>query len=389
MRTLCGRPLPFILMFALALRVVTALLLPDQNFGDAAEYRTAGASLWTTGSLRHPLYMPLYPALIGLVGSGWPQMALDIALSVAIVALVYALTFAIFTDRTAAVLAALGTAIYPYFIFYAVAGLTETLFIALLLAAFVCWYRGRFARAAIFAVLSILAKPTLELLMPLLVLYFAFVIHRMPWRTATAQVVIYLSVYIALMSPWWLHNYREYGTFVRLNAGGGMMFYGGNNPHNLTGGALDTDADRDQFLVIADPLERDRAMIAAATAYIKENPKRFVELAGLKFVRFWRLWPYASDYASRIYVIVSLISFVPVLALAIAYALVWGWRERRVIAPILVLIGYLTAIHMALAASLRYRLPLEPFLICFAAVAVARIVRRILPTLGRHNAAQG
>ena len=73
---------------------------------------------------------------------GVGPVSLDIVLSTVMVALVYQLTLAIFPDRVAAALAALATAFYPYFIFYAVVGLTETLFIVLLLGAFLCWFRG-------------------------------------------------------------------------------------------------------------------------------------------------------------------------------------------------------------------------------------------------------
>src|SRR5437762_1550980 len=80
-------------------------------------------------------------------------------------------------------IAALGAAVYPPFIYFSFVGLTETLFTTLILAAYVCWYRGAFAAAAVFAVLSILTRPAIDLLAPLLVVYFAAVAHRF---TATA-----------------------------------------------------------------------------------------------------------------------------------------------------------------------------------------------------------
>lgn len=365
-----------ILVLALALRVTAAFLLPDQHFSDAEGYREAAKSLWATGRIGNYVIMPLYPALLGIVGAGWGQLSLDIVLSTAMVALVYQLTLAIFPDRVAAALAALATAFYPYFIFYAVVGLTETLFIVLLLGAFLCWFRGWFTAAALLAVLSVLTRPTIELLVPILILVFALFIHRLPLKQALRHLAIFACIYGLLMSPWWLHNYRQYGTFVRLNAGSGLMFYSGNNPANQSGGALDADSERKQFTHIADPVARDRAMWAAGLAYVKENPGRFLELAGLKFVRFWRLWPYAQEYTSRFHVVLSLLSFAPVLAFAIFYVASRRRRELIVISPILLLTAYLTAVHMILGASLRYRLPLEPFLICFAALAVTQLVRR-------------
>jgi histidinol phosphatase-like PHP family hydrolase len=94
-----------------------------------------------------------------------------------------------------------------------------------------------------------------------------------------------------------------------------------------------------------------------------------------RFDMDWRLWPYAQDYASPLYVIASLVSFVPVLILSVFYLVIWGWRERIQIAPFLAWAAYLTLIHMIFISSLRYRLPLEPFMIMFAAVATVRLVR--------------
>ena len=135
------------------------------------------------------------------------------------------------------------------------------------------------------------------------------------------------------------------------------------------------DFDEKPFDGITDPVARDRAMWNAGVSYVAENPRRFLKLAWLKFQRFWRPWPYAQDYATPLYVVVSLASFLPVLILTVIYLAIWGWRERIQIAPILAWGAYLTLIHMIFISSLRYRLPLEPFMILFAAVALMRLGR--------------
>jgi hypothetical protein len=64
-----------------------------------------------------------------------------------------------------------------------------------------------------------------------------------------------------------------------------------------------------------------------------------------------------------------------VLILSVIYLISWGWRERTRIAPMMAWGAYLTLIHMIFIGSLRYRLPLEPFMIMFAAVAIMRLAR--------------
>jgi 4-amino-4-deoxy-L-arabinose transferase-like glycosyltransferase len=368
--------LALILAIALLLNLCVALALPDQGLSDPQGYRDAGYQLLHALRIDATYIMPLYPLLVGLAGGGFGQVLLDALLSTLAVWLVFRLTLELFADRGAAYIAALVTAFYPYLIFYSAIGLTEPLFVALLLAAFLAWYRGAFVWAAVFAVLGILTRPAIELLGPVLVGYFAYFFHGLGIRAAARQLIVYAAVYMALMSPWWAHNYAAYGSFVRLNLGAGMLLYAGNNPMNQSGGGIDgVDWDLHHFDDISDPVMHDRAYRDAALNYIREQPAHFIDMAARKFIRFWQLWPYAQGYRSKFYVAVSLLSFGPVLVLSLVYLALWGRRDLRKITPILILTAYLTAVHCVLVSSIRYRLPIEPFLIIFASVAISRIAR--------------
>jgi hypothetical protein len=370
------KPLWIVLILAASLRLLAAVALPDQHFPDAEAYRSVAAALRHFQGFGDPYIMPLYPLVVAATGGGWGQKLFDVAVSTLSVLIIHQLTFVIFRDRLAAFIAALGAAVYPYFIFYAVVGLTETVFIALLIGAFLAWYAGRFTLAAICAVLSILTRPTIDFLPPLLIVYFALVIHRLTLAATARRIAIYVAVYCAILFPWWLHNFEAYGTFVRLNLGSGLALYSGNNPNNQSGGVSDVTLDMSQFAGITDPIARDRAMRDAALAYIAEDPPRFLKLAALKFLRFWRLWPFAQSYSGPWYVIASLVSYVPVLALALAQVLTSNRQTLLRIAPILLFAGYLTATHMVIVGSVRYRLPIEPFLIVLAAPTMSKIIDR-------------
>jgi 4-amino-4-deoxy-L-arabinose transferase-like glycosyltransferase len=366
-----------ILAAGLGLRVAAAVLLPEQNFPDAVLYREQARQLWQHFTFDDPYRMPLYQILVALTGPGWGSLALDVLLSTAAIWLAFQLSLALFDDAMTALVTAFAMAVYPYFIFYAVVGLTETLFITLLLAAYVCWYRGWFSAAAVCAVLSTLTRPTFDLLAPALVVYFSLVIHRLSYGATAKRVAGYAAIYILLMSSWWIHNYHAYGTFVRLHFGANLTLYGSNNPHNQSGGVSDVNQDFSQFEKIPDIIDRDRAYRDAAVKYITEDPIRFIKLAGLKFMRFWRLWPFAEDYRTPVYVVGSVVSFVPVLILAIVYLVFFSSGHLVRIFPLLLFIGYLTAVHMIMVGSMRYRLPLEPFLIVLAAAAITRLVKPI------------
>ena len=368
-----------ILVAAFALRVFAAVIVPDQSvmLGDAVAYREVGKSLWATGQMNALYFMPLYPALVAVFGPGWLQLLIDIALSTALVWLIYELTDAIFASKRAAVLAAAFAAVYPYFIFYSIVGLTETLFMVLLLSAYLCWYRNAYIAASVFSVLGILTRPVLDPLAPLLLLYFAIAIRGLSFKAAAKYLAIYAGIYCLLMAPWWLHNYKAYQTFVRLNLGSGVALLSGNSPSNQTGGIDNNlEATMAPFGEIADPVARDKAMQRAALNYIKEDPERFLIQAAKRFQRFWSPWPQTEEYSRPLYKLISFCSFIPVLLLALVFVVLYGRTYFLRIAPLLLFIVYLNSLHLVFPASLRYRLPVEPFLIILAAAGAVHLVDR-------------
>ncbi len=182
------------------------------------------------------------------------------------------------------------------------------------------------------------------------------------------------------MSPWWVHQYNKYGEFVRLNLGDGIVLYSGNNPLNKTGGGVgrengDNDMDLSQFNNIKNPIHRNESMKKEALSYIVSNPGRFIELAGLKFVRFWRLWPHTKYYQQWYVIAASILSYGLVLFLAIGFLLRNSKKYFKKTMPILALFGYLTLVHMVTIGSIRYRFPLEPFLIIFASYFLTDVIK--------------
>lgn len=155
--------------------------------------------------------------------------------------------------------------------------------------------------------------------------------------------------------------------------------YLGNNPNNPDAGVdWRTDVEPDVYAWISpmpDERARQSAYSKAATDYIAAAPTAFVERALRKFVRFWNVVPNAEAYSGNSYRIITALSFGPVLLLAVLAALMWR-RTARPLLPIYLLIDYFTLVHVVTIASLRYRLPIEPFLIVMAAYPLGRMVDR-------------
>ena len=170
------------------------------------------------------------------------------------------------------------------------------------------------------------------------------------------------------MTPWWIHQYNKYGSFVRLNLGEGLVLYSGNNPINLSGGGNGKDVDKTYFdKNFKDPIKRNEAFKKAALTYIIGNQQHFIKMMGIKFLRFWRLYPYTDHYQGWHIILSSLLSYGLVLLLATGFLIRNIKNHILTLLPILGLISYLTLVHIVTISSIRYRFPLEPFLIIFAA----------------------
>lgn len=371
----------YILGFSIVLKIMAYFVMPGLDFPDSSTYMRAGEELFSFGQIKIGNVMPLHPIFVHLLGSPIAVKLANIVLATISIFLMYKISLKIFQEEKIALLAALIASLYPYFIFYSITGLTEILYITLLLAAFYFLYEKKFLIASIFIVVSILHRPTLDLLAPILIFTFAFIVHRYSVKVSMIKVLQYFFVYIVLMSPWWIHQYNKYDQFVRLNLGDGIVWYSGNNPMNQSGGGVTGELKGDDmnlsiFSHIVDPIEKNNAMKKAAFDFIKENPQRFVELAGVKFIRFWRLWPYASQYEKPVYIIMSLLSYGVVLIFFIGFLIIYAKEYFRLVLPILLLFLYLTAVHMILIGSIRYRLPLEPFMILMASYSFYMVVQK-------------
>ena len=276
--------------------------------------------------------------------------------------------------------------------------MSETLFNTLLVASFAClyWWRDRgarfdgffFATCLCFAAAT-MTKATLTAFPVILLAATAY--SCLGWRRAATVLLVASVSLAALMSPWWIRNYLLFDAFVPFSTSASKNLYLGNNRNNPHAGVdWRTDAEPDvvaRIDVIADERARQSAYSKAAMDYIAAEPVAFIERAARKFVRFWNVVPNAAVYSGNVYRIISVLSFGPVLLLAVFCVLLWR-RTAHALLPIYLLIGYFTLVHMVTIASLRYRLPIEPFLIVMAAYPTGRLMeaaRRKLMTPRLEN----
>ncbi|MBW1616390.1 MAG: hypothetical protein JRJ49_07645 [Deltaproteobacteria bacterium] len=378
-----------IIIIGLTFRIAALIAMPNNQFPDSYTYIKAGEQLFSNGVIQKHNVMPLYPILCGILNNFLFIKIADIIFSVLTIYVIYQLALIIFKNKASALLSAFIAAIYPFFNFYATAALTETSYTLLLLTAFYMLYRQKFIIGALLLILSILERPTLDLAAPLIMFIFAYFVHKRPLSFSIKIVFYYILIYLLFFCPWWLHQYYKYDRFVRINLGDGIVWHSGNNPMNQSGGGVASnngkpaDVDLSRFVKIKDPYKQNQAMKKEAFNFIKKNPDRFIKLAGLKFCRFWRLYPYSPEYEKPLYIIISVVSYGSVLLFFLLSmgCLIFIKENRgflKKLLPVFFLITYFTLVHMVLISSLRYRFPIEPFLIIIASYGFISLFNKII-----------
>jgi hypothetical protein len=292
------------------------------------------------------------------------------------------LSFQLFQSAAVAILAALMAGFYPYFIFTQGLALSETLFMAFMIAGFLSLYRWRAAGARIGSglfvtmalfVAATIVKATLSALAPVLVTVAAIGVRNT--RSIFAIAAVATLSFVILMAPWWTRNYLELGTFVPFTTTSSLALYAGNTPKNPDADAL-WDYKNIPEMNNPDELARSRILRNAALQNIADDPAGFVKRATLKFVRFWSLIPRAQAFQNPLYLIIGGLTFAPILLLAVICAF-WQYRRFVEFLPIYLVITYFTAVYTITVASIRYRLPIEPLLIVLASYPGMAILTKL------------
>lgn len=196
--------------------------------------------------------------------------------------------------------------------------------------------------------------------------------RRLPGRGgvsgAAAAMVTFCVLYGGVLLPAAYRNYRILGALVPVRTGAGESLLESVGPW-ADGGPGMEKIQRPEYPEGASEYVRDRMDRAAAVEYIKQDPGRFVRLAGTKFLRIWNVRMNLSDFRRPLYDVLAMVSTVPVFVLAIV-----GWvRHRREVSRwglLLLPAVYFTLVHMVFVGSVRYRYPVMPGIMVLAGAAL-------------------
>jgi 4-amino-4-deoxy-L-arabinose transferase-like glycosyltransferase len=257
------------------------------------------------------------------------------------------------------------------------------------------WWRERPStrRAAVVGALcglAILARVEFALLVPLLVLVFAFTLRR-PWSERRKQALVAVGVALVVIAPWVGFNLSRFHdpTFVSTNDG--LTLAGANCDSVYHGSSTG-------FWSLAcgeNPPPGDQSQVSSALRrrgldYMKHHAARVPAVVLARLGRTWSLFrpldmvqlnrgEDREPWVTRL----GLVAYYPTLLLAIAGVVaLWRRRSRAVLWALLVPAVVVTLNTMVTYGQTRFRAGAEPTLALLAAVGAVALVRRLRATAG-------
>ncbi len=403
-----------IFLFALGVRLAYLAEARGNPFfralGLDAKYYDDEAMRILSGTLpREPFFMgPLYAYFLALVyaiaGHSYDAVRVIQAVLGSVTALAAGGVAARLAGRTAGTLAALLVAVYPPLIFYSgsilyptLAALLDTGVVLLLLVHERSGRARDLAAAGILLGASAVGQATVLAFVPA-ALVWLWLLERRALAAAARRAVPFLVGLAIPIAPIAARNLIAGGEPVLLTTNAGLNFYIGNGPE-ATGGyvkpkGLDVYEDPSGRGLLSRRLgravsarEADRIWMKAGTDPVRADPARFLSLLVRKAVFYagaveipqienFEFQKRESRLVARLDELpISFGLLGPLSGVGVALLLVRARRReerwRRLLPPLLFVALYSAAIVLFFVVS-RYRLPVVPILLAFAAVALVR-----------------
>ncbi len=283
------------------------------------------------------------------------------------------------------------TAVYIYFIYYAATLMTESFYIICILWSIAIAIqiqqtenrtRSQWLLFGIALGLTILLRQVFLLVVPFIFLWL--------WYAARPKLYYFLipvGIILMMILPWTIRNQIVFDHFVILNTNSGYAFFWGNHPIYGTEfiSILPEEMGTYASLIPSELLhlneaELDSALLDIAIDNIKSDPVRIFWLSLSRIPPYFEFWPSAdSGLISNISRVGSFGLFLPFMLIGLVRTLFYKFSslQARFASPFTLVYLFLlvyTGIHVLTWTLIRYRLPLDAFLVIFAGLTLMKFV---------------
>lgn len=376
-----------VLLFCALVSFGWALAVPAHPISDAADYHAAAQRMADGKTYDSDLKWPVgYPAFLGLVFVLFGKSLLAARLAnalvyVGITALTYHLAARWFNSKRIGKISALLLTVYVGLVGYISLTMSELLFTFLLLSGLACLERraaGWLCAAGISFGLATLVRPQV-LLVPAAVLIVRGWQQRP--RSATKTLSVLLAVYAvlaAVTAPWIYHASQKFDRFVLVSTNSGINLLIGNNPAADGSYKVDETIRKIQREHPGDAAYRDRVYFKIATHYIVSHPVKTALRFPAKLFNFFRdevsAYLMADRLGSSRTVILAGIAQLEYMAVIVwsglgLYRCFFRSGSRPDLTGLIVFL-YFTVMVLIFFGASRFRIPVMPLMIMFAAVYV-------------------
>jgi 4-amino-4-deoxy-L-arabinose transferase-like glycosyltransferase len=368
-----------IFILAVIVRLLHALTVTHSPLiTDAKEYDTLGVQLsegkgYVNSSgeptaYRPPIYPLFLAAIYSIAGHNltWVRVA-QALLGAGICVLTYLLATIIFNNNIA-ILSGLICIFYPPLILSTSQILTETLFtFFLLLGIFFIIKTETSTSIAITGIifgLALLTRPLLLFFIPFL---FYWIMLNSKYNTLKSITLLCIGLFFILF-PWTFRNYSKLDSFVPFANVGGITLYNSYVVPQKGFGYNSLEGITDEYYKIKTETERKKYLVAKSRKYIKNHPFKVIKLTFIKLALFiypfdgyWYSIPFGSKYNI----------FWGIIFCFCLFGIVINLSEIHINQKLLYFLFISSLIGiMVFYGSPRFRLPIEPLLICYSASGI-------------------
>jgi len=383
-------------------------IVDSAEYVAVAEYYMNKNWLGPPGSFWHP---PMYSYFIAIIfklfgRSGDTVKIIQIIIDLFNTLMVYFITRKIF-DKKVAMIGMLLYALYIPIIQFGIEILPPVFIICLLLitvlAIFIFFESFKFRKLRLqWLILSgisfgflIITLPNFLLCLPFILVWLFFYLRNLRWPVSLKYVAIFTVLSLIPTILVTLRNYITAKEIVIVSYNGGINFYVGNNQNTYQTLTARPGFEWERLLMTAYGQERitnfadqSRFYYKKGSEFILHQPANWLGLMIKKFILFFNSYEFSRNFDLRFFSqfffitklpiarlnIILPLSLAAIFVLFLARALI-GNREKMMLVLLLIFVYSFSIILIFITA--RYRLPIIPLLIIFAAYYIATLITKL------------